>query len=53
MPATTPSQKVNQVKLFGKENVEIVLIGDTFDDAYKAAVTFCNENGAVLRLMQA
>jgi threonine dehydratase len=42
MPATTPSQKINQVKLFGKENVDVVLVGDTFDDAYKAAVEFCN-----------
>lgn len=47
MPSTTPSQKISQVKLFGKENVEVVLIGDTFDDAYKAALTFCNENNAV------
>ncbi|MGV3240757.1 pyridoxal-phosphate dependent enzyme, partial [Streptococcus hyovaginalis] len=29
MPATTPKQKVTQVKMFGKENVEIVLTGDT------------------------
>lgn len=46
MPATTPSQKITQVKLFGKENVEVVLTGDTFDDAYKAAVKFCNEKKA-------
>lgn len=38
MPATTPKQKVTQVKMFGKENVEIVLIGDTFDDSYVEAV---------------
>ncbi|MGZ3862972.1 MAG: threonine ammonia-lyase IlvA [Bacteroidia bacterium] len=43
MPATTPSQKVTQVKLFGKDNVEVVLTGDTFDDAYKAAVQYCSE----------
>lgn len=47
MPSTTPSQKISQVKLFGKENVEVVLTGDTFDDAYKAALTFCNENNSV------
>jgi threonine dehydratase len=46
MPATTPSQKINQVKLFGKEHVEVVLVGDTFDDAYKAAVEFCSSKGA-------
>ena len=46
MPATTPSQKINQVKLFGKEHAEVVLVGDTFDDAYKAAVEFCRSKGA-------
>ena len=37
MPKTTPRQKVKQVQLFGKSFVEIVLIGDTFDDAYAKA----------------
>ena len=40
MPTTTPNQKVKQVKLFGKEFVEVVLIGDTYDDAYHAAVAY-------------
>lgn len=38
MPCTTPKQKVKQVKFWGKENVEIVIVGDTFDDAYDKAV---------------
>lgn len=38
MPNTTPKQKVNQVKFWGRDNVEIVLIGDTFDDAYEEAI---------------
>jgi threonine dehydratase len=46
MPTTTPSQKITQVKLFGKEHVEVVLVGDTFDDAYKAAIKFCAEKEA-------
>lgn len=33
MPAVTPKQKVEKVKLFGQEHVEIILTGDTFDDA--------------------
>ncbi|AST90872.1 MULTISPECIES: threonine ammonia-lyase IlvA [Sutcliffiella] len=37
MPTTTPKQKINQVKLFGKEYVEIILTGDTFDDSYQEA----------------
>ncbi|GAB3961443.1 threonine ammonia-lyase IlvA [Spirosoma harenae] len=40
MPTTTPNQKVKQVKLFGKEYVDVVLIGDTYDDAYYAAMEF-------------
>ena len=47
MPATTPAQKISQVKLFGKEWIEVVLTGDTFDDAYKASVIYCEANKAV------
>jgi len=45
MPATTPKQKVNQVRMFGKEYVEVVLIGDTFDDAYMEAIRYSKEHG--------
>lgn len=41
MPKTTPRQKVTQVKRFGAEFVEIVLIGDTFDDAFSEAMEYC------------
>lgn len=44
MPKTTPNQKVKQVQLFGKKWVEIVLTGDTFDDAYAKAVADANDN---------
>ena len=33
MPQTTPTQKVNQVRMFGRDYVEIILVGDTFDDS--------------------
>ena len=33
MPVTTPKQKIERVKIFGGEFVEIILIGDNFDDA--------------------
>ena len=46
MPTTTPNQKVKQVKLFGKDAVEVVLTGDTYDDAYLAAREFEQMNGA-------
>ncbi|RKF04012.1 L-threonine ammonia-lyase [Tenacibaculum lutimaris] len=42
MPAPTPKQKVEQVKMFGGDFVDIQLIGDTFDDAYKAAKLLCD-----------
>ncbi len=47
MPKTTPKQKIKQVQLFGKSFVEIVLVGDTFDDAYQHAVTEANEKKLV------
>lgn len=47
MPITTPPQKTKQVKLFGKEKVEVVLKGDTFDESFQEASRFCNEIGAV------
>ncbi len=42
MPQTTPKQKVNQVKMFGKDFVEIILVGDTFDDSSAYAMN-CSE----------
>ncbi len=44
MPTTTPRQKINQVRMFGKEYVEIVLTGDTFDAANKAAIEYARES---------
>ncbi len=44
MPSTTPRQKVNQVKFFGGENVEVKLIGDTFDDSSIEAKKYCEEH---------
>ncbi|MGG5254119.1 threonine ammonia-lyase IlvA [Neobacillus sp. SM06] len=38
MPITTPKQKVKQVEFWGREHIEIVLTGDTFDDAYDEAI---------------
>lgn len=46
MPTPTPRQKIQQVKMFGKDKVEVILIGDTFDDAYAAAKNFCQENNS-------
>ncbi len=38
MPTTTPKQKINKVKFFGREFVEVVLVGDNYDEAYKHAL---------------
>ncbi len=45
MPSTTPKQKVSQVKMFGRQFVEIVLTGDTYDEACEAAFDDCEKNG--------
>jgi threonine dehydratase len=45
MPTTTPQQKIKQVKMFGKTNIEVVLSGDTFDDAQQAAVADALKTG--------
>jgi len=47
MPAITPKQKINQVKMFGGENTEIVLIGDTFDECQAHALDYTKENNMV------
>tara|TARA_R110001583_G_scaffold50469_3_gene157520 strand:- start:3472 stop:4731 length:1260 start_codon:yes stop_codon:yes gene_type:complete len=44
MPVTTPHQKIDQVRMFGGEFVEVQLFGDTYDDSQKAAKEFCNAN---------
>ncbi|MCM3713539.1 threonine ammonia-lyase IlvA [Halalkalibacter oceani] len=44
MPSTTPRQKVDQVKFFGKEYVEVILTGDTFDDSFNEAMAYCTEH---------
>lgn len=45
MPVTTPQQKIEQVQMFGENNVNIILQGDTFDDSNNAAILFSKENG--------
>ena len=44
MPAITPKQKINQVRMFGNSNIEIVLIGDTFDECQTHALEYTAEN---------
>ena len=48
MPAPTPNQKIEQVKMFGKAYVEVVLVGDTFDDSFLEAMEECKKYGKPL-----
>lgn len=48
MPAPTPNQKIEQVKMFGKEFVDVILVGDTFDDSYQKAIEESLQNGTPL-----
>ncbi len=45
MPATTTSQKIDKVKMFGKSFIEVILKGDAYDDSYNAARIYEKEHG--------
>ena len=42
MPKDTPNQKVKQVKKFGGEYIEIVLVGENFSKAYEESIKECD-----------
>ena len=48
MPCTTPTLKIEAVKRLGGPNVEVLLVGDNFDQANQKAREFCNETGATM-----
>jgi threonine dehydratase len=45
MPVITPRQKVQQTRMFGDGNIEIRLVGDTFDDCAFEAKIFTETHG--------
>lgn len=47
MPLPTPKQKVEQVRMFGGDFVDIQLVGDTYDDSQKAARVFQQQTQAL------
>jgi threonine dehydratase len=47
MPKSTPLQKVEAVRFFGKEKVRIYLVGETYDEAFAASRKFCETHGAI------
>lgn len=48
LPRTTPRQKRDRVAALGGQHVEIVVEGDTYDDASAAATTYANATGRTL-----
>lgn len=40
MPEITPKQKIDQTRMFGDGMVEIILVGDTFDDCLREALLY-------------
>src|SRR5690606_20891290 len=47
MPSVSPKQKLNQVKMFGGNNIDVVLIGDTYDECQAYAREFTEKNNMV------
>lgn len=43
MPEVTPKQKINQVRMFGGDFIDIKLVGDTFDECQKEAISYAKE----------
>lgn len=44
MPEITPKQKIDQTRMFGDGMVEIILVGDTFDDCLREALLYTEAN---------
>jgi threonine dehydratase len=47
MPETTPIQKVEAVRFFGKDFIRIQLIGQNYDEAFLASRQFCEQAKAI------
>jgi threonine dehydratase len=47
MPTVTPNQKIDKVRNFGKQFVEIKLIGANYDEASKASKEYAKKTNAV------
>ncbi len=48
MPVTTPQQKIDKTRAFGGNRVRIELVGDIFDDCYRAAIAFAERQSALM-----
>lgn len=48
MPQTTPQQKIEKTRVFGNDQVEIRIHGDSFDECYSEAKGFAKKSGALM-----
>lgn len=48
VPTTTPRQKRDRMRHFGREFIELVVVGDSYDEASAAAKQAAEETGAVI-----
>ncbi len=48
VPSTTPRQKRDRMRHFGREFVELVVVGDSYDEASAAAQKAVEESGATM-----
>lgn len=46
MPSPTPKQKIEQVRMFGQDFVEVIIEGDNFDESKNLALAFTQEKQA-------
>ncbi|WP_118194192.1 threonine ammonia-lyase IlvA [Albibacterium indicum] len=44
MPSHTPKQKIDQTAMFGGDFIEIILVGDTFDDCLREALIYTDQH---------
>lgn len=47
MPVITPTQKIDKVRSFGGEFIDIQLVGNTYDDSSLEAHKYCKDQNAV------
>lgn len=47
MPVVTPNQKIDKVKNFGKQYIEIKLVGANYDEASKASKEYATSHNAI------
>ena len=43
LPNTTPLQKINRIKYFGRNNISIKISGNNFNESLEQSLLFCNQ----------